>query len=325
MDPGRAAALRILANRWVNQTVIRYFIMPSPDTTDEQRQVIRSGFIQWKDIGIGINFREVDRPQDAEIRILINFAKNASNSFMGADNLRIPSLQPTMNFGWDLRTAWGHATVLHEIGHALGLAHEHQNPNAGIVWNEAAVIQSFERNQGWSEQMIRDNIINALPPTDIEGTTWDVRSIMHYPFAAGLLQRPPPFDVQGTPRNFELSPRDIAYVKSIYPIPQSAPMNLSPMSLQTLSLTPGQQADFEIIPDATRKYKIQTVGKSDSRLVLFEDRDGEPHYVCADDDSGTDDNSTLEVPLVRGRKYHLRVRLNYLYGPGAGGFGVMMV
>jgi len=242
---------------------------------------------------------------------------------MGTSNLQIHAPQPTMNFGWDLRTPWGHATVLHEIGHAIGLAHEHQNPNSGIVWNEQKVIQDYEQNYRWPEQKIRDNIIKSLPPSDIQGTNWDVTSIMHYPFGPGLIQRPSPYDKDGTPRNYDLSQRDISFVKSLYPVPQSAPLDLSPMTLQPLQLSPGQQADFVIAPDATRKYKIQTVGKADSRLVLFEEREGEPRYMTAADDAGTEANATLEVPLVSGRQYHLRVRLNYVYGPE--GFGVMMV
>ena len=27
------------------------------------------------------------------------------------------------------------STVMHEFGHALGLKHEHQSPNANIQWN----------------------------------------------------------------------------------------------------------------------------------------------------------------------------------------------
>jgi len=29
-------------------------------------------------------------------------------------------------------------TAAHEFGHAIGLAHEHQNPAGGIQWNEAS-------------------------------------------------------------------------------------------------------------------------------------------------------------------------------------------
>ena len=49
----------------------------------------------------------------------------------------------TMNFGWDLTTSYGHDTALHEIGHTLGFPHEHQNPTAGIVWNEPAVLAAW--------------------------------------------------------------------------------------------------------------------------------------------------------------------------------------
>jgi hypothetical protein len=34
-------------------------------------------------------------------------------------------------------------TALHGIGHTLGLPHEHQNPNAGIVWDEKTVYTSL--------------------------------------------------------------------------------------------------------------------------------------------------------------------------------------
>lgn len=42
-----------------------------------------------------------------------------------------------MNIGWDI-TGDIDAAV-HEIGHSLGLPHEHQNPHAVITWDEEAV------------------------------------------------------------------------------------------------------------------------------------------------------------------------------------------
>lgn len=48
-----------------------------------------------------------------------------------------------MNFGWPLDTPYGRDTAMHEIGHALGLEHEHQNPFAGITWDIDAVRRYF--------------------------------------------------------------------------------------------------------------------------------------------------------------------------------------
>jgi hypothetical protein len=80
LDPSRALAMRIYQYRWVNQTVIHYFFMPSPNLTTDQAEIVRSGFSQWKSVGIGLDFREVNVMSEAEIRIFHNFSTNASNS-----------------------------------------------------------------------------------------------------------------------------------------------------------------------------------------------------------------------------------------------------
>ena len=51
-------------------------------------------------------------------------------------------------------------TAGHEFGHAIGLAHEHQNPAGGIEWNEARVIQDLSGPpNNWDEAQIRHNVL----------------------------------------------------------------------------------------------------------------------------------------------------------------------
>ena len=58
------------------------------------------------------------------------------------------------------------------------------------------------------------------------------------------------------------------------------------MQLERLDADAGQQRDFVFEPAATRDYTIQTMGASDCKVVLFEERDGKPRYFTGTDDSG---------------------------------------
>ena len=56
---------------------------------------------------------------------------------------------------------------------------------------------------------------------------------------------------------------------------------------------------------------IQTFGKSDTVMVLFEEQNGDLKYIDGDDDSGTDLNSKIKVRLYQGKRYILRIRLYF--------------
>jgi hypothetical protein len=218
-----------------------------------------------------------------------------------------------MNFGRNLaRRTSGPDTALHEIGHSLGLPHEHQSPKAGIEWNEEAVYAALaEPPNEWPRQKTFFNIIRKIPADEVQGSNWDKDSIMHYPFESGLIDRPEEFREGLTPAP-GLSSRDETWIKEFYPpLDGVDDVELTPFNPHFLSILPGDQRHFVIRPTATRKYTIQTFGQSDTVIVLFEDIDGQPRYVTADDDSAEDYNARLEVKLFQGRKYILRVRLYY--------------
>lgn len=129
----------ILRKKWINHAVLHYRflnILKPWKSNNTQKQVIWESFNKWKYIDIGPIFNEKSNSAEAEIRI--GFQSGSSWSFVGTDTMDLVSgiNKRTMNFGWDLTTIYGYGTAWHEISHALGFPHEHQNQNAGIVRNE---------------------------------------------------------------------------------------------------------------------------------------------------------------------------------------------
>jgi len=311
VNPERAETIIVIDRKWVNGTVLHYYFF---ETTEQQKDVVRRAFDTWKDLGIGLRFEEVDSRDEAEIRI--GFTRgDGSWSYVGRD---IIDLVPgpderTMNFGWDLtRTPREIDTAVHEIGHTLGFPHEHQNPNAGIVWDEEAVYAALAKPpNSWNRQKTFFNIIRKIASDTVQGSEWDPNSVMHYPFGSGLIKEPAQYRSGLVPAG-GVSDRDKTWVKTFYPPLSDADYEeLKPLESVRLALAAGEQRNFTFRSEATRYYEIRTFGTSDTVMVLFEDLNGELRYLTADDDSGEDRNAYIRVKLMKGRKYVLRIRLYY--------------
>jgi hypothetical protein len=323
-DPERSRAIIAGRTKWANHTVLHYWFFDGGPwaVPDNQAEVVRAAFTEWKDLGIGLEFTEVSDAAQSEFRIGY-LPGDGSWSYIARAALDRPLTERTMSFGWRLDAdPYGRTTALHEIGHALGLPHEHQNPFAGIVWDEEAVYAELGGPpNNWDPETVFHNVLRKLERTEVEGSEWDPDSIMEYDFPPGLVLKPEQYRREGIHPPGTVSPIDKEWARKWYPGDAPAARVLEPFQSIPVDLAAGEQADFTIHPPSDREYTIATFGGSDTVLVVFEDVAGQWRYLAGDDDSGTDRNASVTVRLRAGRTYAARLRLYY---PGESGRAAVM-
>ena len=320
VDAMRARAIIHGGKKWVNGTQITYYCYKAGDavpaawrgSATDIREV-GAAFQTWFKLGLGISFKEASRPEDATLRIGFD-GQDGSWSYVGRDNLNIRDpLGRTMNFGWALDTAYGRDTALHEIGHAIGLEHEHQNPYAGITWDTDAVKNYFKGPpNNWGAQQIEWNILRKIPTAEVKGTSWDPDSVMEYEFGPGLIIEPASYRNGLSPKG-GLSKADKSWIVESYPgtKPKEVIPSLEVGLSQKLAIKAGQTRVFNFTPKRTRTYRIGTFGTSDTVMVLFEVTSSGNVQIAGNDDSGTDLNARIDMRLINGRRYQVGIRLYY--------------
>lgn len=296
---GRVRAISPIGKAWMNGSTLRVRFLGG---TAAQQKKTREQAGWWTEHA-NLKF-EFNNAPDAEIRITYN-ADDGAWSYIGTDCRDIPRNEATMNLGF-----LDGGTVAHEFGHAIGLAHEHQNPAGGIQWNEQVVIRELAKSPNfWDEQTARHNVLRKYSVNQINGTRFDPDSIMLYFFPAS-------WTLNGveTKENDTLSSLDKEFVAGAKMYPGTRPTVADAPQLQVNARTrtkaaigkSGEEDLYRFTARADGRYVIDTAGRTDMFMKLF-GPNSQTALIAQDDDSGVDMNARIAADLIAG-DYCVQVR-----------------
>jgi len=309
---GRTRAIMPIGKRWMNGSTLRVRFIGG---TAAQQNTAQEQAAWWTAFA-NLKF-EFNNAQDAEIRIAFD-PNDGAWSYVGTDNRGIALNQPTMNLGF-----LDGGTAAHEFGHAIGLAHEHQNSAGGMEWIEAAVIKSLSGPpNNWDEAMIRHNVLQKYRVDQIQGTAFDPDSIMLYFFPGEWVK-----SGVGTHANNVLSAVDKAYIASAQAYPKTAPtvadateirVNASRRTTASIGKA-GEEDLFKFTVITGGSHVIDTKGPTDVVMRLF-GPNSQTNVIAEDDDSGEGTNARISASLVPGL-YYAQVR-HYNRNDGKGDYTI---
>jgi len=310
-DPMRA--IIVIRKMWPNGSNLRVRFL---EGTEAQKNLAREQAGWWQEFA-NLRFDFNDAP-NAEIRITFD-PNDGAWSYVGTDCLSIPSNQATMNLGFQ-----DGGTSAHEFGHAIGLAHEHQNPQGGIQWNEDVVIRDLAGPPNfWTPEQTRHNVIEKYSQDQIRGTEFDPDSIMLYAFPASWT-----LNGISTHANDVLSQLDTSFIASSMAYPKGDVLKAVELPIIDTSGmsadigSPGEEDMYRFTVSDTDRYTIETGGETDVVMKLF-GPNSQTALIAEDDDGGQGHNSKIVSDLAPG-EYYVQIR-HYNTSSGTGSYTIRVV
>jgi hypothetical protein len=309
---GRTRAISPRGKTWINGSTLTVRFLGG---TPAEQAVAREQAGWWTKVA---NLRfEFDGPANADIRVSFDRTDGAW-SYVGTDGKGIPLGDATMNLGF-----LDGGTAAHEFGHAIGLAHEHQNPAGGIEWNEEIVIREMAKSPNfWDEAKTRHNILRKYSADQVNGTKFDPDSIMLYFFPASWT-----LNGIATKANEVLSAMDKAFVAGALmypgvgePAPTGTRLEVNAAKRTRASIgTIGEEDLFTFTAAKDGRYVVDTAGPTDMVMKLFGPGSATA-LIGEDDDSGVGLNARIAADLVAG-EYFVQVR-HYNRQKGTGNYSI---
>lgn len=196
---------------WAVDTVLKVrFLEGTPALHDRVMNAAQSWFLD----SVRLKLAQAGGAEQAQIRIAFD-PNRGSWSYVGTDSRGIHPSQPTMNLGWATLDTPEHdflSVVIHEFGHALGLLHEHNHPEALIKWNRAAVYADLEGPPNyWDRATIDSNVFAKFDLSTVITTDFDRASVMIYTIPSTWTT-----DGKSFMPSWKLSPGDAATIGKLY-------------------------------------------------------------------------------------------------------------
>lgn len=281
---------------WINGSTLRVRFMGG---TSAQKALVREQAAWWSEHA-NLTFEFSDAP-DAEIRITFD-PDDGAWSYIGTDARKISQNEATMNLGFE-----DGGTCAHEFGHAIGLGHEHQNPDGGIEWNENIVVRDLGGPpNNWTPAQVRHNVLEKYKADQIRGTKFDGDSIMLYFFPGKWTK-----SGKGTKANERLSQMDKDFIGSTEAYPREA-IDAVKLTVNAKTATsadigkPGEEDLFTFTVKTGGRHLIETTGNTDVVMKLFGPT-SKTALIAEDDDGGVGTNSRIVADLIPGQ-YFVQIR-----------------
>ena len=317
LDGSRLEALIVGRLKWLNGTVLHYYffdretdgsvtrrgrghptLMSWVGGEEQRTSCARASGVEGPGHGPGV--RRGDDRTEAEIRI--GFQRGNGSCSRPRAHALGSGPTPHHELRLEPHTPGERSTALHEIGHVLRHGARAPEPVRGHRLGRGGGLPGVRRP---AQPLAAGEDLPQHDPQVRTSRGERLRlgrdSIMEYPFRPGLILQPERYRPgssrrEGSPRSTPRSPT-AGTRRSEPPSRPARPLPLGPARPEA-----GAQADFVIVPEATRDYTVATFGESDAVLVLFEEIDGEPRYLTGEDDGGRPDNASVSAHLLKGRR-----------------------